>query len=65
MRKETEALVRQIRLDTDRSAEERQAIARAIQAEAGKSISAALGSKAFAAYRKYGDGWLSRLAAEK
>jgi hypothetical protein len=62
MQKEAEAQARKIRDDANRPVEERQAILRAMQAETEKSISAALGSKAFGAYQKYGDGWLSRFS---
>jgi len=62
MRKEAEAQADIIRKDATRPAGERQAILKAMQAETEKSIAAVLDSKAFAAYQKYGDGWLSRLA---
>jgi hypothetical protein len=60
MQKEAEAQARKIRDDANRPVEERQAILKAMQAETEKSISTVLGSKAFGAYQKYGDGWLSR-----
>jgi hypothetical protein len=62
MQKEAEAQARKIRDDANRPVEERQVILKAMQAETEKSISVVLGSKAFGAYQKYGDGWLSRFA---
>ena len=62
MRKEAEAQADIIRKDATRPAGERQAILKALQAETEKSIAVVFDSKAFAAYQKYGDGWLSHFA---
>ncbi len=62
MRKEAEAQARTVRNDRNRAVEERQEILKAIRAETEKSISEALGVRAFKAYQKYGGDWLSEVA---
>jgi len=62
MKKEVEARAKELRADPNRPLEERQAILQAMQAEAEKSFSAALGPEAFKAYQKYNGGWIEHLA---
>ncbi len=64
MQKEAQAQAKKIRDDKSRTDEERQAILRAMQAEAEKSIAASLGPTEFKAYKKYNGTWLERLARD-
>ena len=64
MQKEAQAQAVKIRDDQSRTDEERDAILRAMQAEAEKSIAASLGSVEFKAYKKYHGTWLKQLAPD-
>jgi len=57
MQSEAAARAMEIRDDTSRTLEEREALMRAIKAEAERSMSAALGAKAFKAYQGNAGEW--------
>jgi hypothetical protein len=63
MQKEAQAEAGNVRRDKTRSIEERQATLQVMQAEAERSIEAALGPRVFKTYRKYND-WLSSFAGD-
>jgi hypothetical protein len=62
MRRQAANLASQVRQDSSRTTEERQAILAALQAETSQSIEAALGPAVFKTYTKYNGSWLSNFA---
>jgi hypothetical protein len=65
MHLQVEAQAKSVRADANRSADERQEILKAMQAETERALSETLGPNVFKTYHRYGGAWITDLAVTK